>query len=133
MYRLHVIKASNDQYYMSRGFLSRNKGSLCHSPLMGLLPLYIREVGLYCFLKTFCSDFILSHGSLSLVAYDPRRHQGMTLRRQRSRHPRASSPQTGEDEGYRVSLHQVRTSSRHDTSHRAHACVELSFLSFLSL
>ena len=28
----------------------------------------------------------------SLVAYDPRRHQGMTLRRRRSRHPRASSP-----------------------------------------
>ena len=28
----------------------------------------------------------------NLVAYDPRRHQGMTLRRQRSRHPRASSP-----------------------------------------
>ena len=27
-----------------------------------------------------------------VVAYDPRRHQGMTLRRQRSRHPRASSP-----------------------------------------
>ena len=27
-----------------------------------------------------------------LVAYDPRRHQGMTLRRRRSRHPRASSP-----------------------------------------
>ena len=27
-----------------------------------------------------------------LVAYDPRRHQGMTLRRWRSRHPRASSP-----------------------------------------
>ena len=26
------------------------------------------------------------------MAYDPRRHQGMTLRRQRSRHPRASSP-----------------------------------------
>ena len=24
--------------------------------------------------------------------YDPRRHQGMTLRRRRSRHPRASSP-----------------------------------------
>ena len=28
----------------------------------------------------------------SLVAYNPRRHQGMTLRRRRSRHPRASSP-----------------------------------------
>ena len=27
-----------------------------------------------------------------LVAYDPRRHQGMTLRRRRSRHSRASSP-----------------------------------------
>ena len=27
-----------------------------------------------------------------VVAYDPRRHQGMTLRRRRSRHPRASSP-----------------------------------------
>ena len=27
-----------------------------------------------------------------LVAYDPRRHQGMTLRRRRSRHPRSSSP-----------------------------------------
>ena len=27
-----------------------------------------------------------------LVAYDPRRHQGMTLRRRRGRHPRASSP-----------------------------------------
>ena len=27
-----------------------------------------------------------------MVAYDPRRHQGMTLRRRRSRHPRASSP-----------------------------------------
>ena len=27
-----------------------------------------------------------------LVAYNPRRHQGMTLRRRRSRHPRASSP-----------------------------------------
>ena len=28
----------------------------------------------------------------NVVAYDPRRHQGMTLRRRRSRHPRASSP-----------------------------------------
>ena len=27
-----------------------------------------------------------------MVAYDPRRHQGMTSRRRRSRHPRASSP-----------------------------------------
>ena len=27
-----------------------------------------------------------------VVAYDPRRHQGMTLRRRRSRHPRAFSP-----------------------------------------
>ena len=27
-----------------------------------------------------------------MVAYDPRRHQGMTLRRRRSQHPRASSP-----------------------------------------
>ena len=26
------------------------------------------------------------------MAYDPRRHQGMKLRRRRSRHPRASSP-----------------------------------------
>ena len=28
----------------------------------------------------------------NVVAYDPRRHQGMTLRRRRSQHPRASSP-----------------------------------------
>ena len=28
----------------------------------------------------------------NLVAYDSRRHQGMTLQRRRSRHPRASSP-----------------------------------------
>ena len=32
------------------------------------------------------------HLQTNLVAYDPRRHQGMTLRRRRSRHPRASSP-----------------------------------------
>ena len=31
------------------------------------------------------------------------------------------APLTGEDEGCRVSLHQVRTSSRHDTFHRARA------------
>ena len=30
--------------------------------------------------------------SEGLVAYDPRRHQGMTQRCKRSRHPRASSP-----------------------------------------
>ena len=37
------------------------------------------------------------------------------------------APSTGEDEGCRVSLHQVRTSSRYDTFHRARARVELSF------
>ena len=43
------------------------------------------------------------------------------------------APSPGEDEGCRVSLHQVRTSSRHDTFHRARARVELSFPSFLLL
>ena len=43
------------------------------------------------------------------------------------------APSTGEDEGCQFSLHQVRTSSRHDTSHRARARVELSILSFLLL
>ena len=35
---------------------------------------------------------IISEIGGMMVAYDPRRHQGMTLRRRRSRHPRASSP-----------------------------------------
>ena len=33
------------------------------------------------------------------------------------------APSTGEDEGCRVSLHQVRTSSCHDTFHRARTCL----------
>ena len=36
--------------------------------------------------------YVYTYLSPNLVAYDPRRHQGMTLRRRRSRHPRASSP-----------------------------------------
>ena len=56
-----------------------------------------------------------------VVAYDPRRHQGMTLRRRWSRHLRASSPLDRQKEGSRVSLHQVRPSSRHDTFRRARA------------
>ena len=43
------------------------------------------------------------------------------------------APSTGEDEGCRVSLHQVRTSSRHDTFHKVRARVELSFQCFISL
>ena len=43
-------------------------------------------------LKYLHSQRKLSDRHARLVAYDPRGHQGMTLRRRRSRHTRASSP-----------------------------------------
>ena len=69
-----------------------------------------------------------------VVAYDPRRHQGMTLWRRRSPHPRASSPL----DRRRRRMPSFTTPSEDLISPRhisqgSCARVELSFQSFISL
>ena len=61
--------------------------------------------------------------SILVVAYDLCGHQGMTPWRWRSQLPCASSPSTSKDEGCRLPLHCVGTSSRHGTSHLGLACL----------